>query len=103
MIAYHADDFVNDDAVFEHEQVHVKQIALVRAHVGRDPVLDFLDLGARLDQHLLEAFDLHRDFIVRQFAARDEVTDAVQHENFPATNAGRYGDAAKHLFTLGLR
>ncbi len=46
----HADDFVHEHLVFEHQQVRVKNVAFLRAHVLDDAALHIGDLLARLDK-----------------------------------------------------
>ncbi len=83
--------------------MRLKNIAFGRAHVRDDATLDFLDLLAGLDKNLFEALGFRRDFRFGQITPGNDVTGAVQDKNFPATNAGGNGDAAKHFFSFGLR
>ena len=64
-----ADDFVHEHPVFEHQQVRVENVRLLRAHVFDDLALHFGDLLAGLDERLFKAVDFRRDFRVGQFRA----------------------------------
>ncbi len=98
-----ADDFVHQHPVFEHQQVRFKNVAFLGAHVFDDLALHFGNLLAGLDERFFKPADFRRDFLFGQFALGDDMPGAVQDKNFPATNAGGNGNAAKHFFSLGLR
>ncbi len=99
----HADDLVHQHPVLQHEQMRFKNIALLGAHVFDDLALHLGNLLAGLDQRFFKPGDLRRDLRVGQFVLGDDVAGAVQDENFPATNAGGNGNAAKQFFSPGLR
>ena len=61
LLADDFDDFLDEHAVFEHQQVRVENVRLGRAHGLGDAALDFGDLLAGADEGLLEAFDFRRD------------------------------------------
>ncbi len=102
LLADEPDDLLDEHAVFEHQQVRVKDVRLRRAHAGDDAALHLGDLLAGFDERLLEAADFPGDFRFRQVAPRDDVPGAVQDKNLPAANAGGNGDAAIHFFSLKL-
>ena len=102
LLADEPDDLLDEHAVFEHQQVRVKNVRLRRAHAGGDAALHLGDLLAGFDERLLEAADLPGDFRVRQVAPRDGVPGAVQNKNLAAADAGGNGDAAIHFFSLKL-
>ena len=49
-----ADDFVQQRAVLQHQQMRVKNAAFLRAHAGGDFLLDFQDLMAGLDERFFQ-------------------------------------------------
>ena len=67
LFADELEDFINDDAILEHEEVGVKDIALGTAHILDDAALDFADLGVGLDEGLLKALGLRRRCRHRKF------------------------------------
>jgi hypothetical protein len=97
----HPDDFLDEHAVFEHQQVRVKNVRLLCAHVATHAALHLGDLLAGLTSACSKRLDLLSDFRGRQTAPGDDVAGTVQDKNLPAANAGGNGDAAIHLFSFG--
>ncbi len=102
LLADQPDDLLDKHAVFQHQQVRVKNVRLRRAHAGGDAALHLGDLLAGLDERLLETADLLDHLAVGQFAPRDDVAGAAEDKNFPAANTGGNGDAAIHFLSLKL-
>src|SRR5665213_799185 len=94
------DDFLDEHAVFKHQQVRVENIRLGGAHRVGDAALDFGDLLAGADEGVFEAFNFRHDGVRLQFAPDDGMTGAVQDNDFPATNTCRNSDAAIYLFAF---
>ena len=69
LLADDFDDLLDEHAVFEHQQVRVKNIRLGGTHRLGDAALDFGDLLAGADERLLEALDFRRDRVRRPVRA----------------------------------
>ena len=102
LLADELDDLLDEHAVFEHQQMRVEDVRLVGTHRLGDAALHLEDLLARADERLLKALGFGVNFAFRQFALGDGVARAAEDNDFPAADARRNGDAAKHLFTFEL-
>jgi len=88
LLLNHADDLVQQRAVFQRQQVGVEDAALLGAHRRHDLALYLGNLGARLSQRRLQALDFPGQIFVRQLALNDIRPGAIQDDDFPAANPG---------------
>ena len=102
LLADKPDDLLDQHAIFEHQQVRVKNVRLRRAHAFGHPALHLRDLLAGFDERPFKAPDFLGNFPLRQFPPRDGVPRAVEDKYLSAANTGGNGDAAIDFFSLDL-
>ncbi len=73
--------------------MRVENGGVFRAEILRHLALHFLELFARADERLLEAVEFAGDFRLGHIAAFHALAGLVEHEDFPAANAGRHRNA----------
>ena len=98
----HPHDFVEQGAVFQHQQVRVEDAAFLGAHAFADLALHLENLLPGLDQRPLQAVDLFRQLPVRQLPPGDGGAGPAQHEDLPAAHSGRNRYAPESLLSLVL-
>ena len=84
----HTDDFVQQRAVFQHEQMGVKNAAVRRFHFHADLVLNFQNFLAGLGERFFESVHLSRQFRVGQLMVRNGSVGFAKHKDFPLAYAG---------------
>ena len=95
-----ADGFAHQGMVFEHQQMRLENVRLLRAQIFHHLALHLQDLLAGLDQRLFKPTGLPGHFVGRNLTLGDDVAGAMQHEDFPAANAVGNSDAPKNLLAL---
>ena len=95
-----ADDFIQQRAVFQHQQMGVKDAAFLGPHAGADLALDFKDFLPGLDQRLFEPVDFLRQFRIGQFALGYGRVRPAEHKDLPPANSRRNGNAPENFLAL---
>ena len=98
LLLNHPDDFIQERAVFQHQQMRVKNAAVLSFHLGADLVLHFQNLLPGLGQCFFKAVQLLRQFRVAQLPLRHRDVRFAEHEDFPLAYARRNGNALENLF-----
>ena len=93
--------FIEQRAIFQNQQMRVKNAAFLGAHFLTHLFLYFQNLLARLHECLLQTIDFFGQASLRnRLPGNDRVTWS-QHEDFAPAHAARDRDAAEKLFSLG--
>jgi hypothetical protein len=92
--------FIDEDRVFEDEQVRVKNATWLGADAVNDLALDFAHMLSSLGESVFQARDFARDFFVSQLSARNDVAGLIKDEDFSAADASGDRDAPEDFFTL---
>jgi len=93
-----ADDFIQEGAVFEDQQVRVKDAAFLGAHAFADFALDVEELVPGLDEGLFEAIDFLDGLAIGELAFGDGLTRFANDKDLSAAHPGRDRDAPESLF-----
>ena len=85
--------FIQQRAIFQHEQVRIENAAFLGAHGVAYLVLDLLNLATRFDDRLLQPINFLRSFPVRDSALAHRGTGASKNEGFSPADARGDRDA----------
>jgi len=93
--------FVDQRAIFDHQQVRVEDARVLRANGFGDPLLHIDDLPARLNQRRFETGNLPGDLALLDSAHRWILVLRPVHEDSPAGDAGGNSDTLETTFLTG--
>ena len=96
----HPHHFVEQRAVFEHQQVRVENTPFLRSHPFADLSLDLENLMPRLDERSFQAINLFRQFRLRDLPPGDAWPVMAQHDDLSAAHASGNRYAPENLFSL---